>query len=156
MSHEGGLYVSGIPHLIRRFAESISSGRIAEQDDFWVSGVLTRVELDLWSKMQTMDRQHSIGVARRLVEMTPDVDRIEIAAALLHDVGKCRSSLGVGGRVLATVMGPRTRRLRAYHDHESIGAEMCRARGVDPRICDLIVGIGETDAVRRLSRADDL
>ena len=58
--------------------------------------------------------------------------RAEMAGALLHDVGKVQSGLGTWGRVAATVVGPRTRRFRQYHDHEQIGASMAAQAGIRP------------------------
>ena len=49
--------------------------------------------------------------------------RDEMAGALLHDVGKLDAGLGTFGRVLATVVGPRTATVPHYHDHERIGAD---------------------------------
>ena len=79
--------------------------------------------------MTVQDRRHSILVARRFVEFAPEASRAEVAAALLHDVGKLASGLGTFARVVATVVGPRTDRFRPYHDHERLGAEMLAAAG---------------------------
>lgn len=145
-----------IGHLMRRFVECLDPRPIASRDLSWVKEILLPVEFELWQGMQLMDKRHSIGVARRLVGEFPSVSRIEIAAALLHDVGKSKSSLGVIARIAATVAGPRTSRWAEYCDHETIGAEVCRMSGVDQRICDVIMNIGPSDAVDRLRRADYL
>lgn len=103
-----------------------------------------------------MDRRHSIGVAKRLADSLPGVDRTEVAAALLHDVGKTSSDLGVVSRIAATIVGPRTARWKLYCDHERVGAELCRSAGVDQRVIDLVGGGGSADAVRRLREADNI
>ncbi len=113
-------------------------------------------EFELWASMQTMDKVHSIGVAQRLIERHPTVSRLEIASALLHDVGKSEARLGLMSRAAATLLGPRTRRWRLYLDHEAVGAEMCRSKSVDERICALIAGEGSAEALSRLRDADDL
>ncbi len=143
-------------HLLRRLTESASRAEVSSADLHWAEQRLTETEYELWSSMQNMDRRHSIRVARRLVDSSPHVERFEIAAALLHDVGKVCSSLSVIGRVVATLVGPRTARWSAYHDHEAIGAALCRDRRIDPRICDLIEGLGPSLAVERLRSADDI
>ena len=148
--------MAALVHLVRRFVESIGSRSPNSADHDWVRTVLDPVEFELWATMQSMDKRHSIGVARRLVASAPYVERVEIAIALLHDVGKVKSSLGVGMRCVATLIGPRTDRFREYRDHERIGALMCRDRGLDGRICDGIEGKGPIEQVERLSRADDL
>jgi response regulator RpfG family c-di-GMP phosphodiesterase len=82
-------------------------------------------EFSLWTKMTLSDQRHSLVVAQRFVTLKPDAQRDYVAAALLHDVGKVESHLGVLMRVIATLIGPRTIRLRAYHDHETIGLALC-------------------------------
>lgn len=143
-------------HLARRFSESIAVRDLSETEVNWARMQLDESEFSLWISMPLLDRVHSHGVARRLTERHPRVERYEVAAAFLHDVGKAHSSLNLGERVLATIIGPRTERFKEYHDHEQIGSRMCRERGIDPRVCDLIVGKGTVDAVARLKAADDL
>jgi response regulator RpfG family c-di-GMP phosphodiesterase len=79
--------------------------------------------------MKSYDQRHSIEVARRFTQMHPAFTRDQVAAALLHDIGKVESELGVLGRVVATVVGPVGARFRLYHDHESIGLDLCRSAG---------------------------
>jgi len=86
-------------------------------------------EHDLWKRMKSYDQRHSIEVARRFTQMHPAFTRDQVAAALLHDIGKVESDLGVPGRVIATVVGPVGTRFRLYHDHESIGLNLCREAG---------------------------
>jgi putative nucleotidyltransferase with HDIG domain len=113
-------------------------------------------EFDLWGSMPVHDRRHSIEVARRYVALAPDASRDEVAAALLHDVGKVVASLGVGARVVATIVGSRGRRFSAYHDHESIGAEMCRKAGSSVTTVAMIDGTAASELVDRLRRADEI
>ena len=75
------------------------------------------------------------------------------AGALLHDVGKVPSGLGTWGRVVATLVGGRTRRFRQYHDHEQIGANLAAQAGSDPVTVALIRGTGP--AAADLQAADD-
>lgn len=143
-------------HLARRFRESLWSGDIDGTDEQWVRSHLSSSEFELWLSMQNMDKRHSIGVARRLLVSHASAGRAEVAAALLHDLGKVVSSLGVFGRVMATLFGPRTSKWRIYLDHERIGADLCRDAGVDPYICQLILGVGPEETLLRLEHADEL
>ena len=77
-----------------------------------------------------------------------------MAGALLHDVGKVEAGLGTFARVAATVVGPRGRRFRLYHDHEAIGARLAEAAGADPVTVALIEGHGP--AAADLRAADDV
>jgi hypothetical protein len=113
-------------HLIRRFVTSLSRRMPPAIDVAWVNEKLLENEYKLWKRMKSYDQRHSIEVARRFTEMHPAFTRDHVAAALLHDIGKAESDLGVLGRVIATVVGPVGTRFRLYHDHESIGLNLCR------------------------------
>ena len=102
------------------------------EDEAWAMTWLSPAEAHLWSRMPartaaTRSRSPAgsrSGARRRRARRWP--------AALLHDVGKLQSGLGTTGRVLATVVGPRTGRFREYHDHEAIGADLAAAAGAAP------------------------
>jgi len=127
-------------HLARRFVRALWPGRPRDRDVAWVESVLTPEELALWRLLPGYDRRYSIRVARhveRLLVRTPFADDPRWpAVALLHDVGKLDSALGVVRRALATVAGavrPATRRSAGrfgrYLRHDEIGAELLRAAG---------------------------
>ena len=116
-------------HLVRRFVGSLSRSVPASNDFSWVNEKLLPGEFELWSRMESFDQRHSIQVARRFIDLYPSGSREHIAAALLHDIGKIEANLGVFGRVIATVIGPRGKKFRLYHDHELIGLQLCRSVG---------------------------
>lgn len=97
--------------------------------------------------MANQDRRHSIAVARRFA--ADGRTRAQIAGALLHDVGKIECGLGTFGRVVATLVGPRGRRFREYHDHEMIGARLVADCGSDPETIELVAGTGPLAAALR-------
>lgn len=131
-------------HLAARFVTSLSPRPPAVVDEVWAEDQLMPAELALWRRSSNQDRRHSIVVARRFVARRPQASRAEVAGALLHDIGKLECRLGTFGRVVATLVGPRTARFRAYHDHEAIGARLLAARGSDPITVDLVAGTGPT------------
>ena len=94
-------------HLTRRFFGALVPGGPSAQDDAWVRSILSADLYADWSTMPGHDRRHSVGVARRVragLAGTADAeDERWLAAALMHDVGKLESGLGVFGRVAATV-----------------------------------------------------
>ena len=141
-------------HLARRFVGSLSRRPPSPADVAWVESMLTAGECDLWRRMSVVDRRHSIAVARRFAERRQEATREEVAGALLHDVGKTEAGLGTFGRVVATIVGPRTRRFRAYHDHERLGADMLADAGSDPVTVALVRGDGA--AADALRAADDV
>jgi hypothetical protein len=144
--------VSG--HLLRRFVGSLSRRPPDAADETWAGDRLLAGEQALWERMGAADRRHSIVVARRFTARRPDATRAEVAGALLHDCGKVESGLGTFGRVLATAVGPRTARFRAYHEHEAIGAGLAATAGADPATVALIEGRGP--AAADLRAADDV
>ncbi len=112
----------------------------------WAESMLRFEERELWRQMANADRRHAVTVARRFLDRRPDATRAEVAGALLHDVGKVDAGLGTFGRVVATVVGARTKRFRTYHDHEAIGAWMAAEAGADQVTIDLIAGDGPAAA----------
>jgi len=102
--------------------------------------VLTPEERALWDRLPNHDRRYSIRVARRVDELLAGSEYAGdpgwAAIALLHDVGKLDSGLGVPGRVAATiasVVRPSTRHARGrfgrYLRHDDLGAQLIRAAG---------------------------
>jgi hypothetical protein len=142
-----------IGHLARRFTTSLSPRPPSAGDEAWARGWLTDEEIALWAAMPPADRRHAIEVARRFRDRRADATRPQMAGGLLHDVGKVHAGLGTFGRVAATIVGPRTRRFRQYHDHEQIGANMAAQAGSDPVTVALIRGHGP--AAADLRAADD-
>jgi hypothetical protein len=140
-------------HLLRRWAGSLSKREPSHLDSAWAESMLLPAEVTLWRRMTAADRRHAVVVARRFMAMG-QWSREEIAAALLHDVGKVVSQLGTTARVIATVVGPRTERFRQYHDHEALGAAMLREAGSSPVTVDLVRGVGRAHVLLR--RADDV
>ena len=148
--------MSGVVHLAKRFVTSLSRVPPPAADLAWARSCLLASEWELWERFGAMDQRHTIEVARRFVASRPDASRPEVAAALLHDIGKLDSGLGVGGRVLATLSGPRTRRFRTYHENERIGAELCAAAGSDLFTVALVRGDATGAAADALRAADDI
>ncbi|MDX2006482.1 MAG: HD domain-containing protein [Meiothermus sp.] len=57
-------------------------------DDAWAEAELMFEEVLLYRAMDSRDREHAVGVARRLLERYPDAPGYVVRAALLHDSGK--------------------------------------------------------------------
>ena len=142
-----------VAHLARRFVTSLSHREPGVADTAWVDSQLLDGERTLWHRMSVADRRHSIAVARRFASID-QWSRDEIAGALLHDVGKVDAGLGTYGRVVATIIGPRTARLRRYHEHERIGADMLMDAGSSVVTVELVRGRGP--AASALRSADDI
>lgn len=146
--------MTAIVHLARRFATSLSRREPPAAEAAWGLGHLLPSEAQLWRRMAVQDRRHSLLVARRFAERLPDHSRAELAAALLHDVGKVDCGLGTWRRVAATLVGPRTPAFRRYHDHERLGAALLAEAGSDGITIELVLGRGRAAAALRA--ADDI
>ena len=147
--------MSSLGHLARRFITSLSRREPPTADAAWAVSQMLEGERELWSRLPAADRRHAIVVARRFESMsTQPWSRDELAGALLHDVGKLESGLGTYGRVVATIVGPRTTRFRRYHDHERLGAELLEAAGSSLVTIDLVRGRGRGAPILR--EADDI
>jgi hypothetical protein len=144
-------------HLARRWRASLDRSPLSVVDDDFVRRILTAGEHDLWSHLTLADRRHSIVVARRFVTFAPDADEAEIAAALLHDVGKTQAPLATTERIVATILRPvlRLRRWDAYYRHEEIGLDLCRRLPSRPRTLALLAG-EDDPLIDALRRADDV
>ena len=129
-------------HLAARFVTSLPPTPPSVVDEVWVDRHVLAGERELWVQLSNQDRRHSAAVARRFAVARPEATRAEIAGAILHDVGKIECGLGTFGRVVATLVGPRTAAFRAYHDHEEIGAELARRAGSEPATVELIAQRG--------------
>jgi len=129
-------------HLVRRFVTSLPPMPPTVEDEVWADDHLLPGERELWVRLSNRDRRHSIGVAQRFDDARGGASRAEIAGALLHDVGKIECDLGTFGRVAATLVGGRTERFRAYHDHEEIGARLVAECGSDPVTTELVAEAG--------------
>ncbi|MFA5882318.1 MAG: hypothetical protein WDA60_00525 [Acidimicrobiia bacterium] len=132
-------------HLAHRFFGALSPARPRTEDVAWVASALNDHELTVWNRMPRHDRRHSIAVARRVEATLAGTayagDPRWLEAALLHDVGKLDSGLGVFGRVAATLAGAAaghgmadawsekrgiTRRFGLYLRHPELGASRIR------------------------------
>ena len=145
---------------VRRLA--VASRAASPRTTAWVDSQLLDGESQLWQRMSArrpspLDRGRPPLRVERL-RWTRD----EMAGALLHDVGKLDSGPRHGRRVVATIVGPRTRRFRRYHDHERIGADMLARGRVRPTITvDLVPsatdsrGIGARRRRRHLATPSD-
>lgn len=142
-------------HLIKRAIGSLSQAPPSPVGIAKAQGVLNAAEFRLWTEMQYRDQRHSIVVLERFDVMAPTALDSERAAALLHDVGKNVSRLGFIARVIATLVGPRSRTFSEYHNHENLGAELLHDVS-DPRTVELIRGASNDDVSQLLRAADDI
>jgi hypothetical protein len=140
-------------HLVKRAVNSFSNATPEISSAF--SSFLLPDELKLWSAMPGRDQSHSIEVLKRFLVLYPEATRAQGAAALLHDVGKVQSGLGWFGRIVAAVVGPRTKRFRLYHLHEELGAEMLRGISEAETVA-LVRGEGSVLVVTALLEADNI
>ncbi len=123
-------------HLVGRFFDVVFAYPLDDDERRRVSELLRPgPEFEAFMAQPVADQRHGLEAAETVAAAAPD--RLDLQrAALLHDVGKRHSGLGVVGRVLATVAaglgGPWTRRQQRYRDHGALGAAELEAWGAEP------------------------
>ena len=142
-------------HLVRRALTSVRDNPVDQSSRDAAAEILLPAELDLWQQMQNRDQRHSLVVLGRFDALVPTAARAERAAALLHDVGKNAVDLGWLMRVIATVVGGRTRRFAEYADHEAIGAQMLSGVSEDLTVL-LVSGRAVGPLAEALRAADEI
>ena len=142
-------------HLVKRAATSFRNHPVTAEEQSLAQSILFPDEFRLWSSMQNRDQRHSVEVLHRFEALCPHATRDERAAALLHDVGKCESALGWSGRILATIIGPRTKAFRVYLNHEEIGNRLLCGVST-PRTLEILTGVAADDVVAALQAADNV
>lgn len=143
-------------HLARRFVGSCSNRAPSTAEEARVREMLSDAEWSMWVEMEGRDRRHALTVLARFDASGPPAPGPVRVAVLLHDAGKSESRLGVVLRVVATLVGPRGSRFRAYHDHERIGAARARALGLDEEVLAVLERRADAAVLARLDAADDV
>jgi hypothetical protein len=112
-------------------------------------------ECALWQAMDASDRRHSFGVAQNFMKLCPEAERAEVAAALLHDVGKAVCGLQRNARALATLGSFSWPPFRWYRNHERFGARTLQHIGSDQRTVVLVAGRARDRVAKALQAADN-
>lgn len=126
-------------HLISRFFDVATARELTASEQAAVSDWLTPQTREIFFAQNDPDQRHGYHAALTVVAAgvhDPEV----IMAALLHDVGKRHSRLGIIGRSAASVLIllglPLTRRMTDYRDHGLIAARELGAVGVPSLVID--------------------
>lgn len=113
-------------HLARRFFEVLIARPLDPTEESAVASWIDSGLWDLFASQQVADQRHGFETGRRVLDSgitDPDM----VTAGALHDVGKRHSRLGAVGRTVATVLMatriPLPRRMAAYRDHGTLGAD---------------------------------
>ena len=135
---------------------SLLRGDVLESELAMVRETLSAAEYELWCRFNNADRRHSVLVAARFVSLLPEASRNDLAGVLLHDIGKTRSNLSTLQRVVATIVGPRTRRFALYHQHEQIGVELLQQAGSHSEVIAILNQTCNADVAAAFRAADNI
>jgi len=145
-----------VAHLAKRFVTSWSRKDVTEDELNLVRSALTASEFKLWCQFSNADKRHSVEVAQRFASLLPGASREHVAGVLLHDIGKIQSNLSTSMRVIATLVGPRTKRLSLYHQHEEIGITMLRHAGSDSEVIAVLNQTCSPEVAAAFRSADNI
>ena len=128
-----------LSHLTRRFFDVLTARQLTPGESEWVRNWLGPDEAVFFFAQGEADQRHGYGAAMVVVDAGM-ADAVVIRAALLHDIGKAQSRLGVIGRSLASIAIrlrlPLTRRAALYRDHCEVAAKELVEAGCEPLIVD--------------------
>jgi hypothetical protein len=121
-----------VAHLVSRFFDYLTARPLTLSETKAIRGWLDPELAELFFEQNPADQRHAYHAALTVVG-SGVTDQAVIAAALLHDVGKRHSGLGVVGRSLASILmslgAPLGDRMTSYRDHGRIGALELAALG---------------------------
>jgi hypothetical protein len=122
-------------HLSHRFFEVLVAKRL---DSHELARAASWVEPGLWEifiDQQTADQRHGYRAGSKIAS-DPTNHKNLVVAAMMHDVGKRHSRLGVVGRTVATLLmaigAPMSRRMARYRDHGALGADELERAAAPP------------------------
>jgi putative nucleotidyltransferase with HDIG domain len=114
-----------LSHLARRFFDVLFARPLGAEERAEIERWLSPFTAQVFFSQADADQRHGYHAATVVAGAGVDEPQV-IRAALLHDVGKRHSGLGVWGRTLASLLMllrlPLFRRARFYRDHGDIGA----------------------------------
>lgn len=120
-------------HLLERFFDVATARRLTTTERAAVSGWLTPETAEIFFSQAHADQRHGYHSALAVIASGVKDDDVVIAA-LLHDVGKRHSRLGIIGRSVTSVMIllrlPLTERMTLYRDHGLVAARELGSLGV--------------------------
>lgn len=126
-------------HLTRRFFDVLSSKPLDAAEVAAVESWLSPGPAFLFFSQPDADQRHGYEAAL-VVLASGEAHPSLVRAALLHDIGKRHTGLGVVGRSLTTMSIrlrlPLTRRGRLYRDHGETAARELAALGCEPPVVE--------------------
>lgn len=145
-----------VVHLMKRFFSSWSRKDVTEDELNMVQSTLTASEFNLWSQFSNADRRHSVEVAQRFDVLLPEASPEHRAGVLLHDIGKIQCNLSTLMRVIATFVGPRTKRFARYHKHEEIGITLLQYAGSHTDVIAVLNHTCDAEVAAAFRSADNI
>lgn len=129
-------------HLIARFFDVASAQPLSPSEREALVQWLSPETADIFFAQGVADQRHGYHAALTVVAAGVR-DRDVVMAALLHDVGKRHSRLGIVGRSVASLLIlfglPLTDRMQAYRDHGMVAARELAPLSVPSLVVDFAI-----------------
>lgn len=126
-------------HLFSRFFDVVLARSLTEEETTNIRRWLTPPLAAIFFLQATADQRHGYEAGCYVAESERNDSEL-LVAAVMHDIGKRRSDLGVIGRVIASVLIklrlPLTRRMQSYRDHGQLGAEELEQAGASQMVVE--------------------
>lgn len=146
-------------YRIKQFIWAIRA-QITEKDKKFIEKYLNKLELQIFNKMNDMDKKHSINTARDVKKECKGKKinyRMLIKVALLHDIGKSEYDINIIEKSIVVLLNKFTKGkikkysnikcIDIYYNHANIGYEIFKELGYNESFLFLIKNHHNSDII---------
>jgi putative nucleotidyltransferase with HDIG domain len=161
-----------MPYRVRQFVRGLTAP-VIHIDYALAREHLDREEMALFQRLPAHEKRHALDTARTIEEFQVGHNKdVLIKAALLHDIGKSGSGIGIVRKSVMVLMdryfssisrnlSKRIKMFGIYYNHPDIGANMLESIGTDVQVVQLVryhqsAGMDDIEGLDYLKKADSI